>query len=289
MSMRLEPGPSILCPRCYGPWSVPIQRIGCARAPADSSLSVNSLQELSGVLDTWVIARDGDWLLPELKRRSTARCPFFFLFSIGLALRHFDQLDLAVFATMQHIDLALRVAEDEHITIAELALLHRFLHGHRAHGNGIIGAHQVCFGGAGDGGKLVHDHRDSRGGVGADRDLQLALRLDRSLPTLVSRLAMRVAPPAIVAEHLRLDVLQGLVDCDDHVGRFGQSHDMAAAPFHRDFRDAAVLFDRQDDLALDVFTKDLGEFGKTGFHFFTNGGSNFVLPSKILYCHWAPS
>ena len=120
--------------------------------------------------------------------------------------------------------------------------------------------------------------------VGADGDLHLGFGLHRSLPALVLGFAVSGAAAAVVPQRLRLDVLQGLVDGGHHVGGLGQSDQVAAAALYRDFRDVAVLFHRQDDFALDVFAQDFGEFGEAGFDLVTNGGSNFILPAKVLYC-----
>src|SRR5271167_1557114 len=82
-------------------------------------------------------------------------------------LRYFNQFDLAVLPAVQYLDLTLGIAEDEDLAIAELALLHRFFHGHGTHGDGVIRLHQMGFGGAGNGWKLVHDHRYCRSRVGS--------------------------------------------------------------------------------------------------------------------------
>src|SRR5208337_5340184 len=102
---------------------------------------------------------------------------------------------------MQHVDPAFWIAEDEYLAVAELALLDRFLHGHGTHGNRVTGLHQVGLGGAGDGRKLVHHHRDRRSRVRPDRDLHLSVAFYRGLPALVLGFPMSIASPAIVAEH----------------------------------------------------------------------------------------
>ena len=70
------------------------------------------------------------------------------------------------------------------------------------------------------------------------------------------------AAAAIVPEHLGLDVLQRLVDGDDHIGCLGQADQVSAAALDGNFRDVAVLFDGQNDLAVDVVTQDFGEFAE---------------------------
>ena len=93
------------------------------------------------------------------------------------------------------------------------------------------------------------------------------------------------AAAAVVPQHLGLDVLDGLVHGDHHVRRLGQSDQMSPAPLHRNFGNVAVLFDRENDLAFEIFTQDFGEFAEAGFDLVTNGGSYFVLPSDVLYVH----
>ncbi len=88
------------------------------------------------------------------------------------------------------------------------------------------------------------------------------------------------AAASVALERLGLDVLQRLIDGGHHVGSLGQSDEMAAAALHRDFRDEAVLFDGQDDLALEVLTEDFREFGEAEFHLAANGGSNFILSGQ---------
>src|SRR5208283_5815144 len=107
-----------------------------------------------------------------IKVRDTASVSLFSCISIMLSrLRHFDEFDLAVLAAMEDLDAAFAVAEDEDFSIAELALLYRFFDGHGTHGDRVGGLHQVRFGGAGDGGELVHHDGHSRGRAGADGNL----------------------------------------------------------------------------------------------------------------------
>ena len=89
--------------------------------------------------------------------------------------------------------------------------------------NGFLRAHQVSFGGARHRRKLVHDDRDGGRGSGSDGNLQLGFGFHRLLPGLVLRLASGGATAAIVLQRLRLDVLQGLVDGNQHVGGLRQS------------------------------------------------------------------
>ena len=63
---------------------------------------------------------------------------------------------------MQHHDFAFRIAEDKDVAITEVGFLDRFFEGHGTHRDGFFGAHQVNFGGAGNGGKLVDDDVDRR-------------------------------------------------------------------------------------------------------------------------------
>jgi hypothetical protein len=93
------------------------------------------------------------------------------------------------------------------------------------------------------------------------------------------------AAAAVIFEHLGLNVLQRLIDGDQHVRRFGQTDQVSAAPLDRNFRDVAVLLDGQNDLALDVVAQDFDEFAEAGFHLVTNGGSDFILSAKIFYGH----
>ena len=145
--------------------------------------------------------------------------------------------------------------------------------------------HQVRLRGAGDGRELVHHHRNRRRRGGAHGNLHLGVRFDGRLPALVFRLTSSGAAAAVGAKHLGLDVFQRLVDSGNHVCRLGQADQMSAPPFHRDFRDVAVLFDCKNHFALDVVTQNFGEFAEAGFDLVTNGGSYFILPAKILYCH----
>jgi len=52
-------------------------------------------------------------------------------------------------------------------------------------------------------------------------------------------------------------VFQRLVDGRDHVGRLSQPDQVTASPRHRDFCNVAMLFNREDDLALEVVTQNL--------------------------------
>ena len=90
---------------------------------------------------------------------------------------------------------------------------------------------------------------------------------------------------AVVLQRLGFDVLDGLIHGGDHVGRFGQADKVSAAPLHGNFGDVAMLFDGENDLALEVFAQDFGEFAEAGFHLVANGGSYFILLSEILYFH----
>jgi hypothetical protein len=93
------------------------------------------------------------------------------------------------------------------------------------------------------------------------------------------------AAATIVTKDLGLDMLQRLIDGDDHVGSFGQTDQVPAPTLHRNFGDVAVLLDSENDFALEVIAQDFGEFAEAGFNLITNGGSDFVLPTEVLYVH----
>lgn len=73
-------------------------------------------------------------------------------------LRDFDQLHLPVFGAVQDHDFPLWIAEDEDIAVLEMGFLDRFFESHGAHGDRIIGANQVNFGGFCDRGIFVNQH-----------------------------------------------------------------------------------------------------------------------------------
>ncbi len=136
---------------------------------------------------------------------------------------------LPSFRRCSTLSLPLRVAEDEHLTVAELALLHRFFDGHGTHRDGFRGAHQMRFGGARHRGKLVHHDRNRSGRIGADRDLHLGFGFHRGLPGSCPWLAVVARRRPLCLQRLGLDVLDGLVDGNQHVGGLGQADQVSAA------------------------------------------------------------
>ena len=59
---------------------------------------------------------------------------------------------------MQDHDFAFSIAENENIAVAKMRFLDGLFEGHRAHGDGFVGADDVHFGSCGDGGLAMHDY-----------------------------------------------------------------------------------------------------------------------------------
>ena len=57
---------------------------------------------------------------------------------------------------MEHHQFAFRIAEDENIAVAKMGLFDRFFEGHGPQGDGVLGVHEVDFGGPGDCWKFVN-------------------------------------------------------------------------------------------------------------------------------------
>src|SRR5262245_27512217 len=74
-------------------------------------------------------------------------------------LRRFDQLHSSVAGAVQHHHLAFRIAKDEHVPVAEVAFLNRFLQRHGTKCDCFVRMRQMNFGGFRHSGKLVHHHR----------------------------------------------------------------------------------------------------------------------------------
>ena len=70
-------------------------------------------------------------------------------------LRNLDQLQLAVFAPVQDLDVVLWIAEDEDFPVAELAFLDGLFQLHRPERDRIFAADEVSGGGAGYIGEAV--------------------------------------------------------------------------------------------------------------------------------------
>jgi hypothetical protein len=67
----------------------------------------------------------------------------------------FDQFHFAVPGSVQDHNFSFWIAKDEDVAIAEVSFLNGFFESHGTHGNCFLGAHQMNFGGPGDGGKFV--------------------------------------------------------------------------------------------------------------------------------------
>ena len=117
---------------------------------------------------------------------------------------------------MQHHHLALGIAEDENVAVAEVGFLDGFFESHGAHGDRIVGANQMHFGGLGDGGKFVNDHVDRA--LASDRPTAArnASCGASAIPFLVARslviVAFLGAPAGLVLDRLLLQMIEGLAD-----------------------------------------------------------------------------
>jgi hypothetical protein len=49
----------------------------------------------------------------------------------------------------------------------------------------------------------------------------------------------------------------------------------------------AVLFYGQDDVSFESVTENFANLGKSGFDFFPDGGSDFVVTSGVFHVHEA--
>src|ERR1700735_20706 len=76
-----------------------------------------------------------------------------------LLLWSFDQFHFAVSGAVEDHYFTLGIAEDEDVAVAEVGFLDSLFEGHGAHGDGLVGADQVNFGGGGDRGIAVYGDR----------------------------------------------------------------------------------------------------------------------------------
>jgi len=87
------------------------------------------------------------------------------------SLRGFDQLHFALPRPMQHHQLALGIAEDENIFVAEVRLFDRFFQRHRTKRNRVPGMHQMHFGGPRHRWKFMNEN--GNGGINRQSERRL--------------------------------------------------------------------------------------------------------------------
>src|ERR1700689_90336 len=211
------------------------------------------------------------------------------------ALWRFNQLHLAVASAVQDHHLAFGVAEDEDIAVPEVGFFDGLFERHGAHGDGIVGADQVDFGGFRDGRILVHHDGDSRLLRHADYGLQIGLRhilLDVrrvAIPLLhflaLARRALLRLPARFVLDGLLLEMVEGFVDGDGHVLGLSQADQRAIARADGDFSFVAMLFNREDDFGIKSVAQNLADLREAGFYFFADSGSDGVMSASIFDVH----
>ncbi len=98
-----------------------------------------------------------------------------------------------------------------------------------------------------------------------------------------------LGPPAgLVLDRLLLQMFEGLVDGGRHVTGLGFTDQGAVARVNGDFGLVAALLDRQDDLGFKFVAQNFADFGKAGFNFLANRGSNFEVPAGEFHVHERP-
>src|SRR5580700_3323503 len=211
-------------------------------------------------------------------------------------LRGFDQLHFAVSRAVQDHDFAFGVAEYENVAVAEVGFFDGFFERHGAHGDGFVGADQMHLGGFGHRWIFMHDHRYSRFFRETDRGLQVVLRGQRRRRMAVplfcffnfARRAFLRLPARFVFDGLLFQMVERFIDGDDHFPGLGQANQRAVAGADVDFSFVAVLFDGEDHLGFKSVAENFADLGEAGFDFFADGGSNFVVSSRVFHVHERP-
>ena len=192
---------------------------------------------------------------------------------------------------MKHFDFAVVVAKDEDIAVAEFALFHRFFQSHGTHGDGIVGLHDVSFGGAHRGGEAVDYDRHGGGGIGPDGHGSDAFRLaggDAGGPFLLGR-ALAGADAALVLDRLAVNAVKSFTDGGHHLGGLGHAYDGMIAHGDGDLRFVAVLFHGENHMSIEVIAQDFSDLDEAVLDLLADCGSDFVLPSGVLHVHRTPS
>src|ERR1700722_3300531 len=83
-------------------------------------------------------------------------------------------------------------------------------------------------------------------------------------------------------------MVERFIDGDDHFPGLGQANQRAVAGADVDFSFVAVLFDGEDHLGFKSVAENFADLGEAGFDFFADGGSNFVVSSRVFHVHERP-
>ena len=174
-----------------------------------------------------------------------------------------DQFHLAVSGAVQDHHLALGVAENEDIAVAEMGFFDGFFESHGAHGDSFIGANQVNLRGAGHRGITVYGDGYCRffpSGLSRFARPRRAAGNARSTLHFFFALAggaLFRLPLRLVFHRLLLKMVQSLADGDHHIFGLGQADQRAIARVDRDFSFVAVLFDCEDHLGFESVAQTL--------------------------------
>ena len=83
-------------------------------------------------------------------------------------------------------------------------------------------------------------------------------------------------------------MLDGFADGGSHVAGLSQPDERSVARADGDFSFVAVFLDRQDNFGFEFVAQDFADFGKAGFNFLADGGSDFVVPAGVFHVHERP-
>src|ERR1700737_4375314 len=80
-------------------------------------------------------------------------------------------------------------------------------------------------------------------------------------------------------------MIQGFIDGGSHIPGLGQGNQRPIARVDRYLRLMALFFEGKDYFCIELVVQNLAYFCKTAFNFFSDDGSDFILPTGVFHIH----